>query len=79
MLNSWVRFFGCGNCDVNMHGDYIERDEFWYRIPTEPEILKKTGPLPCLGIGCVVWKTGDIAVGDDVFADVGPQPKMREN
>ncbi|GBN67069.1 hypothetical protein AVEN_274276-1, partial [Araneus ventricosus] len=50
-----------------------------YRIPTEPEILKKTGPLPCLGIGCVVWKTGDIAVGDDVFADVGPQPKMREN
>ncbi|XP_055954128.1 mitochondrial amidoxime reducing component 2-like [Argiope bruennichi] len=49
-----------------------------YRIPTEPEILEKTGPLPCLGIGCEVLRTGDIAVGDDVLAAVGPQPKMRE-
>ncbi|CAL1296800.1 unnamed protein product [Larinioides sclopetarius] len=49
-----------------------------YRIPTEPEVLEKTGPLPCLGIGCVVWKTGDIAIGDGVFADVGSQPKMRK-
>ncbi|GBN61538.1 hypothetical protein AVEN_15441-1 [Araneus ventricosus] len=49
-----------------------------YRIPSEPGVLKKPGPLPCLGIGCVSWKTGDIAVGDAVFADVGPQPEMRE-
>ncbi|KAF8793675.1 mitochondrial amidoxime reducing component 2-like isoform X2 [Argiope bruennichi] len=47
-----------------------------YRIPSEPEVLRKTGGNPCLGIGCGVYKIGDITVGDDVFADVGPQPKM---
>ncbi|GBM18796.1 Retrovirus-related Pol polyprotein from transposon 412 [Araneus ventricosus] len=50
-----------------------------YRIPTEPEVIRKTGALPCIGIGCGLCKTGDIAVGDDVFADVGPQPKMTGN
>ncbi|GBM46335.1 Mitochondrial amidoxime-reducing component 1 [Araneus ventricosus] len=47
-----------------------------YRIPKAPEIVKNIGSLPCLGIGCGVWKTGEISVGDDIFADVGPQPIM---
>ncbi|CAL1301700.1 unnamed protein product [Larinioides sclopetarius] len=50
-----------------------------YRIPTEPEIIRKCGALPCIGIGCGLCKSGDIAVGDDVYADVGPQPKMTGN
>ncbi|KAF8795376.1 mitochondrial amidoxime-reducing component 1-like [Argiope bruennichi] len=47
-----------------------------YRIPKDPETVKNIGSLPCLGIGCGVWKTGEISVGDDIFADVGPQPIM---
>ncbi|GIY27064.1 mitochondrial amidoxime-reducing component 1 [Caerostris darwini] len=47
-----------------------------YRIPKDPVIVKNIGSLPCLGIGCGLCKTGEISVGDDVFADIGPQPEM---
>ncbi|GBM46340.1 Mitochondrial amidoxime-reducing component 1 [Araneus ventricosus] len=48
-----------------------------YRIPKDPKIVKQIGSLPCLGIGCGVLRSGDISVGDEIFADVGPQPEMK--
>ncbi|GIY60505.1 mitochondrial amidoxime-reducing component 1 [Caerostris darwini] len=47
-----------------------------YRIPKDPVIVKNIGSLPCLGIGCGISKEGEISVGDDVLADIGPQPEM---
>ncbi|GFS69678.1 mitochondrial amidoxime-reducing component 1 [Nephila pilipes] len=47
-----------------------------YRIPKDPEMLEKTGSIPCLGIACGVRQTGDLSVGDDIFAVIVPQPKM---
>ncbi|GFQ96054.1 mitochondrial amidoxime-reducing component 1, partial [Trichonephila clavata] len=48
-----------------------------YRIPSDPELLEKTGSIPCLGIACGVLQTGDLSVGDNIFAVIGPQPKMK--
>ncbi|GIY17712.1 mitochondrial amidoxime-reducing component 1 [Caerostris extrusa] len=47
-----------------------------YRIPKDPVIVKNIGSLPCLGIGCGISKEGEISVGDDVLADIGPQPEI---
>ncbi|XP_054707529.1 mitochondrial amidoxime reducing component 2-like isoform X2 [Uloborus diversus] len=47
-----------------------------YRIPKDPEIVKKTGSLPCFGTHCAVIKPGEIKVGDEIYAVVGRQPAM---
>ncbi|XP_042906859.1 mitochondrial amidoxime-reducing component 1 [Parasteatoda tepidariorum] len=39
-----------------------------YRIPKDPEVQKKVGPRPCLGVNCIVLQTGTIKVNDEIFA-----------
>ncbi|KFM81269.1 MOSC domain-containing protein 2, mitochondrial, partial [Stegodyphus mimosarum] len=48
-----------------------------YRIPKDPEVVKKTGELPCLGIRCVVPKSGNIYLNEDIFAVVSKKPLMK--
>ncbi|XP_035232946.1 mitochondrial amidoxime reducing component 2-like [Stegodyphus dumicola] len=47
-----------------------------YRIPKDKGMREKTGPRPCLGTLCIVFKSGDIHLNDDVFAVVDEKPKM---
>lgn len=48
-----------------------------YRIPADPEMLKITGSIPCLGTGCAVLSPGEIEIGNDVFAVVEGKPNMK--
>ncbi|XP_042906862.1 mitochondrial amidoxime-reducing component 1 [Parasteatoda tepidariorum] len=41
-----------------------------YRIPKDPEMVKKTGSIPCLGSACFILKTGTIRVNDEIHATV---------
>lgn len=48
-----------------------------YRIPADKKILEITGSRVCVGTNCAVVSTGELHVGDDIFAVVEEKPKMK--
>ncbi|XP_035217832.1 mitochondrial amidoxime reducing component 2-like [Stegodyphus dumicola] len=49
-----------------------------YRIPKDPEVVEKIGARPCLGIRCIVLKSGNICLNEDILGVVSKKPLMKQ-